>query len=82
MNQVEIQIVRLEILQRLRKTFGDIGLVGVPPAVDMKLVRNMRFITSHDLTHTLLVMKISFLGIPEALIASPTSFSSRTTTLA
>lgn len=32
MNQVEVQIVRLEILQRLRKTLGDIGLVGVPPA--------------------------------------------------
>jgi hypothetical protein len=31
-DQIEIQIVRLEIFQRLGKTLGDIGLVSIPPA--------------------------------------------------
>lgn len=31
-DQIEVQVVCLEIFQRLGKTLGDIGLMGIPPA--------------------------------------------------
>lgn len=31
-NQIKIQVIRLEIFQSLGKTLGDIGLVSIPPA--------------------------------------------------